>query len=82
MTTPGMQGEVSPESMKKALSFCRREPARRETGPFRCRCEDRGPKPAETLAASGRPAYTGVGSGESKRKSRFTWRFSVNGHFG
>src|SRR6266853_2575042 len=37
---------------------------------FRCRCEDRGPKPAETLAASGRPAYTGVGSGESKRKSR------------
>jgi hypothetical protein len=23
-----------------------------ETGPLRCRCEDRGPKPAETLAAS------------------------------
>jgi hypothetical protein len=40
-----------------------------ETGPFRRRCEDRGPKPAETLAASGRPAYTGAGSGESKRKS-------------
>ena len=42
-----------------------------ETGPYRCRCEDRGPKPAETLAASGRPAYTGVGIEESKRKSWF-----------
>ena len=46
---------------------------RGETGPFRRRCKDRGPKPAETLAASGRPAYTGVGSGESKRKSRLNW---------
>ena len=43
-----------------------------ETGPFRCRCEDRGPKPAQTLAASGHPAYTGVGIGGSIRKFRET----------
>ena len=36
-----------------------------ETGPFRCRCGDRRPKPAESFAASGRPGYTRVGSGES-----------------
>ena len=36
----------------------------------RCR-EHRQPIPAETLAERGRPAYTGVGSEESKRKSRF-----------
>jgi hypothetical protein len=44
-----------------------------ETGPFRRRWEDRGPKRAETLAERGRPAYTGVGIGKSKRKSRVTF---------
>ena len=38
--------------------------------PFRHRWEHRGPIPAETLAERGRSAYTGVGIGESKRKSR------------
>jgi len=48
MTTPGMQGEVSPESMKKAPAFCRREPARRETGlspQHRDNAEQNWPKP-------------------------------------
>jgi len=34
MTTPGMQGEVSPESMGKCI-ISRRRSARRETGHFR-----------------------------------------------
>ena len=42
-----------------------------ETGPFRHRWEHRGPIPVETLAQRGRSAYTTVGIGESKRKSRF-----------
>jgi hypothetical protein len=41
-----------------------------ETDPFRRRWEYRRPILAETLAERGRPAYTGAGSGESKRKSR------------
>jgi hypothetical protein len=32
MATPGMQGEVSPESTGKNSLFSRREPARREAG--------------------------------------------------
>ena len=35
MTTPGMQGEVSPESMGKTVSSAVGEPAQRETGHFR-----------------------------------------------
>jgi len=42
-------------------------------------CEDPGPKPAETLAASGRPVYTGVGNGESKRKSRLNAENLISG---
>ncbi len=43
-----------------------------ETGPFRHRCEHRGPITDETLAQRGRSAYTEVGIGESKRKFRST----------
>ncbi len=32
MTTPGTQGEVSPESNEENSMFSRREPPRRETG--------------------------------------------------
>jgi hypothetical protein len=66
----GLAGEVSADARGKRVLSGRCVLAGGETGPFRCRCEDRGPRPAETLAATGRPAYTGVGSGESRRKSR------------
>jgi hypothetical protein len=70
MTALVWAGEVSADARGKRVLSGRCVLAGGETGPFRCRCEDRGPRPAETLAATGRPAYTGVGSGESKRKSR------------
>ena len=65
----GLAGEVSADAPGKRVLSGRCVLAGGETGSFRCRSEDRGPKPAETLAASGRPVYPGVGSGESKRKS-------------
>jgi hypothetical protein len=70
MTTPGTQGKSAARIDGENSIFGRREPARRETGHFRRRWEDRGAIPAETLAEKGRPAYTGVGIGESKRKFR------------
>ena len=69
----GLAGKVSADAPGKRVLSGRCVLAGGETGPFRRRCEDRGPKPAGTLAASGRPAYTGVGSGGPKRKSWLNW---------
>ena len=49
MTTPGMQGEVSPKSMGKTASSAVVGRIRRETGPFRRRWEHRGRKSVKTL---------------------------------
>jgi hypothetical protein len=78
----GLAGEVSADAPGKRVLSGRCVLAGGETSPFWCRCEDRGPKPAEILAASGRPAYTGVGSGESKRKSRLGMYLKVFGIHG
>ena len=70
MTTPGMQGEVSPESMGKTTVFSRRGPARRETGNFRNYWEHFGTNSAKALQRKAVRAIERVGIGKSKRKSR------------
>ena len=59
----GLAGEVSADAPGKRILSGRCVLAGGETGPFRRRWEHCRPIPAETLAGSDRPAYTGVGSG-------------------
>jgi hypothetical protein len=70
MTTPGMQGEVSPESMGKTASSAVGEPTRRETGHFRNDWEHCGTKSAKALLRKAVRAIERAGIGKSKRKSR------------
>jgi len=70
MTTPGMQGEVSPESMGKTASSAVGEPAQRETGHFRNYWEHCGTKSAKALHMKAVRAFERAGIGQSKRKSR------------
>ena len=55
----GLAGKVSADALGKRVLAGRCEFAGGESGLIRRRCEERGPKPVETLAASGRPSYTG-----------------------
>jgi hypothetical protein len=71
MTTPGTQGEVSPESMGKAASSAVESPPRRETGPSPHYWEHCGPKSAKTLQRKAVRSMERVGVGKSKRKSWF-----------
>jgi hypothetical protein len=68
MTTPGMQGEVSPESMGKTASSTVGEPAQRETGHFRNYWEHCGTKSAKALHWKAVRAVERAGIGQSKRK--------------
>ncbi len=68
----GLAGEVSAYAPWERVISGRYVLAGGETGPFRRRWEDRRPIPGEALAERGRPAYLGVGTGESKRKFRLT----------
>ena len=68
MTTPGMQGEVSPESMGKTASSAVEGPARRETGHFRNYWEHCGTKSAKALHRKAVRAIERAGIGKSKRK--------------
>jgi hypothetical protein len=61
-------GEVSADAPGKRVLSGSCVLAGGETGPLRRRCEDPGPKPAETLAERGRWAYLGVEMGESKKE--------------
>ena len=76
MTTLGRREKCLRNRSEKGISE-RCVPIRCETGSSRRRWKHRGPIPAETLAERGRPAYTGVGIGESKRKS---WVKCGSGH--
>jgi hypothetical protein len=75
MTTPGMQGEVSPESMGKCI-ISRRRPARRETRHFRNYWELCGIKSAKALRRKALRAIERAGIGKSKRKSRLIYETS------
>jgi hypothetical protein len=69
----GLAGKVSADAPGKRVLSGRCVLAGGETGSFRRQWEHCRPIPAETLAGSDRPAYTGVGSGvktEIPAKSR------------
>ena len=70
MTTPGTQGEVSPESMGKTASSAVGSPLRRETGPSPHYWEHCGTKSAKALHRKAVRSIERVGIGKSKRKSR------------
>ena len=70
MTMVVLAGEVSADAPGNRIISGRGVGAGGETGLFRRRWEHRRPIPAETLAERGRPAYTRVEIGESKRKFR------------
>jgi hypothetical protein len=59
----GLTGKVSADAPGKRVLSGRCVLAGGETGSFRRQWEHCRPIPAETLAGSDRPAYTGVGSG-------------------
>jgi hypothetical protein len=59
----GLAGKVSADAPGKRVLSARCVLAGGETGSFRRQWEHCRPIPAETLAGSDRPAYTGVGSG-------------------
>jgi hypothetical protein len=80
MATPGMQGEVSPESTGKNSLFSRREPARREAGLSPHYWEHYGPKSAKTLHRKAVRAIEQVGIGKSKRKSGLNRRARSTGN--
>ena len=70
MTTPGTQAEVSPESIRKTAFpgvALARDAKPLSPGAAGKTVDQSWPD----LAAGGRPAYTGVANGDSKRKSRF-----------
>jgi hypothetical protein len=72
MTTPGTQGEVSPESMGKTASLAVGKPARRETGHFRNYWEHCGIKSAKALHRKAVRAIERAAIGKSKRKFPFS----------
>jgi hypothetical protein len=65
-------GEASADATGKRVISGRYMLARRETGPFGAAGKTVDPYSGKTLAERALQAYTGVGIGEAKRKSRFT----------